>query len=376
MKKLSKEQAEEQALKVWKIIEDAVGYGFNSSHAYSVALDSVYGAYLKANYPLEYFATVLEIYQDNTSKTGEIVQELSYFDIELKSIEYGKSGGNYIADTETNSVYKGIASIKFLNKDMGDRFLKMSKEDSISNFNWIEFCQYVIDNKVAQSNQMEILIRLDFFKKFGKKEILLEAYKVMTGKTAVNLILYPEFAPQTIQIEKRNRKKEVRYEDKIVKCPLKYDAKHTDVTKEERINNLQEFYKVLQERPPKDITLYEQISFEKEYLGYAYSKWEDLDSKICLVMDINTKFTPLVTLYQVSSGKEFKVKVKKKFFWIDEDDKQMLYSGDVIRVKDIGKEPSWKKVEDKWVQNHERMDIHLRKCSLIRKSELRKNLTK
>src|SRR5699024_568168 len=29
----------ENALMVWKIIEDAVGYGFNSSHAYSVALD-------------------------------------------------------------------------------------------------------------------------------------------------------------------------------------------------------------------------------------------------------------------------------------------------------------------------------------------------
>src|SRR5690606_32200483 len=27
------------ALEVWKIIENAVGYGFNSSHAYSVALD-------------------------------------------------------------------------------------------------------------------------------------------------------------------------------------------------------------------------------------------------------------------------------------------------------------------------------------------------
>ncbi|MFZ7763742.1 hypothetical protein, partial [Bacillus licheniformis] len=47
---------EEQALKVWKIIEDAVGYGFNSSHAYSVALDSIYGAYLKAKYPLEYYS--------------------------------------------------------------------------------------------------------------------------------------------------------------------------------------------------------------------------------------------------------------------------------------------------------------------------------
>lgn len=39
------------AEKVWQIIEDATSYGFNASHAVCVALDSLYGAYLKAHYP-------------------------------------------------------------------------------------------------------------------------------------------------------------------------------------------------------------------------------------------------------------------------------------------------------------------------------------
>ena len=39
------------AERVWQIIEDATNYGFNSSHAVCVALDSLYGAYLKAHYP-------------------------------------------------------------------------------------------------------------------------------------------------------------------------------------------------------------------------------------------------------------------------------------------------------------------------------------
>ena len=39
------------AEKVWQIIEDATSYGFNSSHAVCVALDSLYGAYLKAHHP-------------------------------------------------------------------------------------------------------------------------------------------------------------------------------------------------------------------------------------------------------------------------------------------------------------------------------------
>jgi len=41
----------QSAEKVWQIIEDATSYGFNSSHAVCVALDSLYGAYLKAHFP-------------------------------------------------------------------------------------------------------------------------------------------------------------------------------------------------------------------------------------------------------------------------------------------------------------------------------------
>ena len=41
----------QSAEKVWKIIEDATSYGFNSSHAVCVALDSLYGAWLKAHHP-------------------------------------------------------------------------------------------------------------------------------------------------------------------------------------------------------------------------------------------------------------------------------------------------------------------------------------
>ena len=41
----------QSAGKVWQIIEDATSYGFNSSHAVCVALDSLYGAYLKAHFP-------------------------------------------------------------------------------------------------------------------------------------------------------------------------------------------------------------------------------------------------------------------------------------------------------------------------------------
>ena len=56
------------AEKVWQIIEDATSYGFNSSHAVCVALDSLYGAWLKAHHPLEYYTTLLSGYADKGDK--------------------------------------------------------------------------------------------------------------------------------------------------------------------------------------------------------------------------------------------------------------------------------------------------------------------
>ena len=53
---------------VWTIISDATSYLFNASHAVCVALDSLYGAYLKAHYPLEYYVTLLANYAKKGDK--------------------------------------------------------------------------------------------------------------------------------------------------------------------------------------------------------------------------------------------------------------------------------------------------------------------
>ena len=51
LKEFAQKTDQISAERVWQIIEDATNYGFNSSHAVCVALDSLYGAYLKAHYP-------------------------------------------------------------------------------------------------------------------------------------------------------------------------------------------------------------------------------------------------------------------------------------------------------------------------------------
>jgi len=59
----------EVAETTWKIIEDSSKYSFNASHSYSVAGDSLYGAWLKSNYPYEFYETLMQMLEEDGDKT-------------------------------------------------------------------------------------------------------------------------------------------------------------------------------------------------------------------------------------------------------------------------------------------------------------------
>ena len=101
---IEKTGSEENAYRVWQIIEDASAYGFNSSHALSVAYDSLYGAYLKSHYPLQYYAVTLNLYENDQDITALLTSELPYFNIELSDIKFGFSKSKYTYDKETMTI--------------------------------------------------------------------------------------------------------------------------------------------------------------------------------------------------------------------------------------------------------------------------------
>lgn len=80
------------------MVEDASKYSFNASHSLSYAYDSMYGAYLKSHYPLEYYTVTLNIYQADVKKTARLLSELDYFGIKIQNAKFGKSKGEYFLD--------------------------------------------------------------------------------------------------------------------------------------------------------------------------------------------------------------------------------------------------------------------------------------
>jgi DNA polymerase-3 subunit alpha len=69
---------------VFELIERFSNYGFNKAHSVSYALITYQMAYIKANYPLAFFASILNNQTLNDFKVIKFRQEFTYFGINLK----------------------------------------------------------------------------------------------------------------------------------------------------------------------------------------------------------------------------------------------------------------------------------------------------
>ena len=331
---------------VWKVMEDASDYSFNASHAYSVALDSVYGAYLKAYYPLEYYTVILNIYQNDSDRIAEIEQELDYFGIKIGPIVFGGSRANYTPDKETNTIFKGIWSVKFMNERISEELFELSQTEPYLNKekDALDLFLDLTENTSVNSRQAEILINLDFFAEFGTAEFLLNLWNTMNNKGMPELV-------------------DEKYADKRAN-PVFYSKNHIEKTKAKRIENLREYIELLKENPPAERTTYEKIMYEKEFIGHATTTFPELPPSYVLITDLNLKYTPILEVYQLSTGKTFDVKIKKNKFY-DTYDNPIVFRGNIIRIIDSHREYGKKLVDGKWYDNKSVTWMFIDKMSII-----------
>jgi DNA polymerase-3 subunit alpha len=72
-----------QANKIFDLLEKFAGYGFNKSHAAAYAIVAYQTAYLKANYPVEFFCAMMTNDLSDTAKLSEYIKEAREMGIEV-----------------------------------------------------------------------------------------------------------------------------------------------------------------------------------------------------------------------------------------------------------------------------------------------------
>ena len=275
--------SEDMFNETWAMIQSCISYGFAAPHALAVAIDSLYGAYLKANYPLEYYTVCLNNYSDDENKTKKLTEELSTFDIKILPIKFRHSKDTYSPDKENNAIYKGIASVKFLNAEVAQQMYEMREQ---------EFPTFIDFLKVnpCNSRQTEILIKLDFFSEFGKSQKLLDEYEIYTtyyGKK--------QFKKEKIALDDETMSKFATSTDKM------YKITDGEGLIKELCNRLED----------KSIPIKERLTAEAEYLGYI----DYINPKATnygYVLQIDIKYSPRIKIYRLDTGETVTYKLAKK----------------------------------------------------------------
>lgn len=98
---------------LWSVAEDSANYSFNKSHSLAYANLAAWTAYLKFNYPQEFFISLLKMSKYEPSPHEEInkvCQELSFFGIELLPPDLAKSDMDF--KIEGDDIRFGLNSIK------------------------------------------------------------------------------------------------------------------------------------------------------------------------------------------------------------------------------------------------------------------------
>ena len=310
----------------WQVIEDASKYSFNASHSLSVGYDSLYGAYLKSHYPLEYYSVVLNHYKDDTERTKKIVSELNYFDIKFNNAKYGYSKGECFFNKKTNSIYKGVGSIKNLNNKVGDELYELSQNNEYDNL--LDLFIDIQNNTTCNSRQLETLIKLDYFDIFGKSQKVLDCYKYFK-------LLYNKKSPKKATLER----------DILDTSMLKFVENNSTPTnstygKLDWYNALTDIFKNIKD---DDMSFLNKLSFQNEILGYIDYKNNSLDKRYALITSVNTKYTPVVDTYCLNNGVTCKCKISKKIW-----NHRPLQENDVIYINSMKRKFGCKKVgEDK-----------------------------
>ena len=351
---LDHDTAQNYAEQVWVIINDNCGYGFNSAHAFCMALDSLYQAWQKATYPYEFYEVLLQHYAEkgNKDKVVELKNEMKKaFGIKDGQYRFRHDNRQFTADKEHHCIDPSLSSIKGIGKNLS-QLLYNFRDKKFNSFIDLLNLFAQAEQTSLNSRQLDILIKLNYFEEFGEINTLLkqvEIYEYFKKGEAKQLSKdkIPDYIPKYI-LEKHCKETEKQY--KILDCNTL----------------LKEVLKVV-EYPPT--TLLDKLSYEQEYLGYIQTT-VNVDKKYYYITDIKEA---MLTLYQLNTGETLKIKCRKKT-----QNQNPIVAGTIIKVLKIEPEPKFKLIKDEngkeildkngkkqWYRDENDMEDILQKYSVV-----------
>ena len=134
-----------------KMIEPAASYSFNKSHAVCYAHIAYQTGYLKARYPLEFYAALLRSVEEDTDKLAWFIDEILGHNIIIESPHINKAYNHIAAGDST--IIMWFYACKGIWFEIGEQIEQERKAKGIftSVANFLERCPFVANKRVLES---------------------------------------------------------------------------------------------------------------------------------------------------------------------------------------------------------------------------------
>src|SRR5580692_1695368 len=161
--------AEKKAVRIFDLMEEFAGYGFNKSHSCAYALLAYQTAYLKTHYPVEFMAALLTSEAGNTEKAVKYINEARGMGISILPPDVNESDLYFTPVNE--AIRFGMAAIK----NVGENTAKAIRESRIAQGEFrslYDFCER-IEPRFLNKRVFESLIKSGAMDSLGAREGML-----------------------------------------------------------------------------------------------------------------------------------------------------------------------------------------------------------
>jgi DNA polymerase-3 subunit alpha len=165
-----------KAERVWEWIEPFAAYGFNKAHSASYGRVAYQTAYMKANYPVEYMASVLTADAGDIDKVAVMVSECKRMGLKILPPDVNESFGDFTVIVP-DSIRFGLYSIKNFGRGVADEIIAERKKGG----KFVSLSDFLSRVKSQNLNKkgLESLVMCGALDSFGERGIMLANLELM-----------------------------------------------------------------------------------------------------------------------------------------------------------------------------------------------------
>ncbi len=158
--------------KIFDLMAQFAGYGFNKSHSAAYALLAYHTAYLKTHHPVDFMAALLTSVTGSTDDVVKYINECREMGIAVEPPDINVSDANFTPHGA--AIRFGLAAVKNVGGNAIESIVAARKKLERNFKSFYEFCE-VVDLRLLNKRVLESLIKSGAMDSFGRRAQLMQA---------------------------------------------------------------------------------------------------------------------------------------------------------------------------------------------------------